>query len=271
MYAYLKKLPSAHHSLATLCAIILLKSHETPASWCARDLHLIYISGTPTDPANYRPIALSSVVGKLFHQIVAYCLEMYLLNNCLINSKLQKGFLKGINTLSQILFFLCFSSITAYAGRKLSTGFKMTHTLPHSSKLSPIWMEEESDKSCGWYLAQTKGYTADGRASINYMNGCTKMVNQVEWAFIGKSFKGYLPINVTVPHFPLKKVREEAKQPKKIKLSPRAILTYTNDTTIILASPSAHQHAFDTIQWQMPRPRPGNSTRHMCLICIQRQ
>ena len=281
MYAHLKKLPSAHHFLATLYSIILLKSHQAPASWGVGDLHLIYKSGPPTDPANYRPIALSSVVGKLFHRIVAYCLETYLLNNHLIDSKLQKGFLKGIpgvlehiltlntiianakrhglplsitfidlrnafgsiphklifdmlaytlvpsqlstyiaslygmltasistqkwetpsfrvtkgifqgDTLSPILFLLCFSPITAYAEKISFTGFQMIHTLPHSSNLPPIgsyiyvkWMEEESDEPCGWYLAQTEGYAADGRASINYMNGSTEMIdlNQVEWA-----------------------------------------------------------------------------------------
>ena len=46
---------------------------------------------------NFRPIALTSTVGKLFHKILAFRLEKYLIDNHWIDSKVQKGFLSGIS------------------------------------------------------------------------------------------------------------------------------------------------------------------------------
>ena len=131
----------------------------------------------------------------------------------------------------------------------------MIHTLPHSSNLPPIdsyiyvkWMEQESDEPCGWYLAQTEGYTADGRASINYMNGSTEMVdlNQVEWAFTRKSSKEYLLINATVPHFPESMRGSQTTQSNQIEPSihPRLLRRYHNIIGFTVSPPTS----FDSSQ-----------------------
>ena len=96
-YHHLRKLPSTHHFLATLYSKLLFESQHPPPSWCVGKLSLIYKSGSANDPSNFRPIALTSVVGKLFHKILAHCLESYLLSNDLINPSAQKGFLSGVN------------------------------------------------------------------------------------------------------------------------------------------------------------------------------
>ena len=97
-YSCLKKLPSTHKFLATLYSKILLKTQECPHIWCTANLSLIYKSGEPTAPANFRPIALTSVLGEIFHKILTYRLEQYAIDNGVIDSSTQKkGFLKGIN------------------------------------------------------------------------------------------------------------------------------------------------------------------------------
>ena len=53
--------------------------------------------GNTKDPSNFRPIALTSVVAKLFHKILAMRLEEYFIQNSIIDKSLQKGFLKGVN------------------------------------------------------------------------------------------------------------------------------------------------------------------------------
>ena len=96
-YSHLKRLPSCHHFLATLFSKIILEDYHAPLIWCKGDLRLIHKDGDAGSPENLRPIALTSTVGKLFHKILAFRLEKYLIDNHWIDSKVQKGFLSGIS------------------------------------------------------------------------------------------------------------------------------------------------------------------------------
>ena len=103
-YSCLKKLPSTHKFLATLYSKILLRTQECPHTWCTANLSLIHKSGDPADPANFRPIALTSVLGKIFHKILASRLEQFAIDNEVIDPSTQKGFLKGINGVNEHTF-----------------------------------------------------------------------------------------------------------------------------------------------------------------------
>jgi len=48
------------------------------------------------DPSNFQPIALTSVIGKIFHKIISFHLEEYLQKNKVINASVQKGFITGL-------------------------------------------------------------------------------------------------------------------------------------------------------------------------------
>ena len=96
-YLHLRKLPLSHHFLATLYSKILMESQEPPPSWCRGKMSLIHKSGSTNDPANFHPIALTSVVGKLFHKIITRRMESYLIQNGIIDMSTQKGFLSGVN------------------------------------------------------------------------------------------------------------------------------------------------------------------------------
>jgi len=96
-YLHLRKLPSTHHFLTTLYSKILAQTQLPPTSWYMGKLTLIYKAGAANDPTNFRPIALTSVAGKLFHKIIARRLESYLLSNGIIDTSTQKGFLSGVN------------------------------------------------------------------------------------------------------------------------------------------------------------------------------
>ena len=65
---------------------------ELPSSW-----FLVHKGGNPSQSGNFRPIALSSVIPKTYHKILAKRLEHYLLRNNIVDPNLQKGFLSGIN------------------------------------------------------------------------------------------------------------------------------------------------------------------------------
>ena len=94
-YCHLWKLPSTHHYLATLFSKILLHSQSAPSQWCSGIMKLIYKAGSPENPKNFRPIALTSCVGKLFHKILAIRLKTFFLHNQLIDPSIQKGFLRN--------------------------------------------------------------------------------------------------------------------------------------------------------------------------------
>ena len=70
-YLHLKKLPSAHHFLATLYSKIILNSPHAPTLWCKGELRLVHKGGDPGIPANFRSITLTSTIDKLFHRIIA--------------------------------------------------------------------------------------------------------------------------------------------------------------------------------------------------------
>ena len=92
-YYHLKHLPATHHFLATLFSRILLENHTCPPSWCIGKFILIYKSGPTSNPGSFRPIALTSTIGKLFNRIIATRLEKFVLANGIIDPTIQKGFL----------------------------------------------------------------------------------------------------------------------------------------------------------------------------------
>ena len=112
-YLHLKQLPSAHHFRATLYSKILLNSQVCPQEWCEATIKLIHKKGDLNNPSNFRPIALTNVIGKLFHKIIASRLESYCLSNEIINTSIQKGFLHGISGVMEHIF--CVISIISIA------------------------------------------------------------------------------------------------------------------------------------------------------------
>ena len=80
-YYHLKRLPSCHHFLATLYSKILLESQESPLHWCSGKIILIHKKSDTAQPGNYRPIALTSSISKLFHKNLARRLEHFCIAN----------------------------------------------------------------------------------------------------------------------------------------------------------------------------------------------
>ena len=78
LYGILSRLPSSHWFLATLYNKID-EDGIAPSSWTGCLLSLILKAGSPEDPSNFRPIALSSILGKIFHHIKANQLSEFML------------------------------------------------------------------------------------------------------------------------------------------------------------------------------------------------
>lgn len=73
-----------------------------PAQWCQGHIIPIYKSGNKSDPANFRPITISSCLGKVFSSILNNRISSFLEENNII-SKVQIGFCKGHRTSDHLL------------------------------------------------------------------------------------------------------------------------------------------------------------------------
>ena len=84
----------------------LVDTGTAPTCWgCAR-VKLIYKSGDSVDPSNFRPMALTSVVGKLLHKILSCRLEAYLKANGVLDTSVQKGFVTGLAGIFEHIYTL---------------------------------------------------------------------------------------------------------------------------------------------------------------------
>ena len=97
LYGLLKNLPTVHHFLATMYTRMLLESQDPPDNWSNSKVVLIYKSGDPGSPENFRMISLTSCVSKIFHQILADRLVTYLTANKFIDDAVQKAFVKNVS------------------------------------------------------------------------------------------------------------------------------------------------------------------------------
>ena len=80
---------------------IILSSGIYPTEWVQRLIFPIDKTGDPLNPSNYRGIAITSCLSKLFNSILNARLEKYILKNELIRNE-QIGFKAGCRTSNHI-------------------------------------------------------------------------------------------------------------------------------------------------------------------------
>ena len=71
-------------------------------SWKKAIIAAIYKKGKESDPGNYRPVSLTSVISKIMESIVRDAIVDHLLKNDLFSND-QHGFVPGRNCISQLL------------------------------------------------------------------------------------------------------------------------------------------------------------------------
>ncbi|KFP87968.1 hypothetical protein N311_07495, partial [Apaloderma vittatum] len=57
---------------------------EVPSDWKSGDVTAIYKKGQKDDPGNYRPVSLTSVLGKLMEQVILSCIMRHMQDNQVI-------------------------------------------------------------------------------------------------------------------------------------------------------------------------------------------
>ena len=76
---------------------------KLPSAWKHALITPLYKGGLHSDPSNYRPISITSNIGKILERIVTDYMMQYCLNNNII-SKDQYGFVPGKSTCHQLVF-----------------------------------------------------------------------------------------------------------------------------------------------------------------------
>ena len=81
---------------------LLFSTGELPSVWKTAFITPVYKKGKTNDVANYRPIALTCVLCKIFEQTLKEALSNHLLANNLLSSR-HHGFLAGHSTCTNLL------------------------------------------------------------------------------------------------------------------------------------------------------------------------
>ncbi|KAK4828333.1 LOW QUALITY PROTEIN: hypothetical protein QYF61_025802 [Mycteria americana] len=77
-------------------------TEEVPADWRLANVTPIFKKGRKEDPGNYRPVSLTSVLGKLMEQIILSAITWHVEDNQGIKPS-QHGFMKGRSCLTNLI------------------------------------------------------------------------------------------------------------------------------------------------------------------------
>ena len=82
-----------------------LSTGIVPQDWRDAGVTPLFKKGKKCDPKNYRPISLTSLVGKIMESILKDCIVNHLEKFSLIRNS-QHGFIKGRSCLTNLIEFL---------------------------------------------------------------------------------------------------------------------------------------------------------------------
>jgi len=115
-------MPIMKHVYAKLFNVVF-KSGIVPSNWKIGVLNPIYKNkGSPSYPANYRPITLLSCVGKLFTSVLNYRLQKYCEMYDMID-QCQTGFRKGFSTIDNMFVLQCIFDIYRNQKKRIYCAF----------------------------------------------------------------------------------------------------------------------------------------------------
>jgi hypothetical protein len=95
-YVPFKKCPSLRLFIFKLAKKIWL-SQDVPTNWAEAYIILLFKSGNLSNVSDFRPIAITSTIGKIFFSIVSDRLQLFMVRNNYISKSVQKGFLTGVS------------------------------------------------------------------------------------------------------------------------------------------------------------------------------
>ena len=247
LYGILYRLPSLHHILATL----LTKMNESclaPASWARSQVVLAHKGGEADDPSQFRMIALTSCLGKIYHQLKAERLAEYMVDNEYIDDGTQKAFLKAVNGCTEHVQVL--SEIFQDAKQKRKTVHVSWYDLSDAYGSIPHQLIEYVLKLYHIPLEEIKYI----RSLYSQLEGVvvTKKWRSNPFFFKNGIFTGdtLSPIVFNTTFQPLIDSIRRKKESSGYNLSNRKVITkpFADDFELITANQKVHQRIQDEIQ-----------------------
>ena len=115
-----------------------MQSSKVPADWKIANVSPIFKKGSKFDPANYRPISLTSITVKIMERILKEAIMKYLLANNLIKPS-QHGFLPKRSSTTNLVTFFDFVTQQLDAGHSVDVLYldfaKAFDKVPHKRLL----------------------------------------------------------------------------------------------------------------------------------------
>ena len=149
-----------------------ISSGEVPQDWKDANVIPIFKKGGKSNPGNYRPISLTSIVGKLLETLIKETLMDHLLKNELIRNS-QHGFLPNKSCATNLLEFLEYLTKSVDEGNSIDILYldfaKAFDKVPHKRLLAKIkdlningnllkWIEN-------WLTGRRQRVVINGKAS----------------------------------------------------------------------------------------------------------
>jgi len=140
------------------------RTGEVPEDWRKANVTPIFKKGKKEDPGNYRPVSLSSILGKVMEQLILEVIIKQVEEKKLMRSS-QHGFTKGKSCLTNLIPF--YDDVTGWVdeGRAMDVVYldfsKAFDTVSHNILLGKV-------RKCGldeW----------SGRWTENWLNGRTQL------------------------------------------------------------------------------------------------
>ncbi|GAB0188265.1 mitochondrial enolase superfamily member 1 [Grus japonensis] len=113
---------------------------EVPVNWKLANVSPIYKKGCKEDLGNYRPVSLTSVLGKVMEQIILSAIMQHVQDNQVIRPS-QHRFMKGRSYLTNLISF--YDKVTCLVVDVVFLGFSKTFdTFPQHSP---------GETGCSWF------------------------------------------------------------------------------------------------------------------------
>ena len=167
-------------SLATPLSILFRRSileAQVPDQWREANVTPIFKKGSRLDPANYRPVSLTSVICKILEGIIRDALLDYLVKENLIAPE-QHGFVRGKACVTNLLESLDLITSALAKGKLVDVIFldflKAFDTVPHARQLHKMEMYGIKSDLLGWFKSFLTGRRQ--RVVLGATKACWKLV-----------------------------------------------------------------------------------------------